>query len=135
MADVLACLLATGSGGVRRDETDRLHHRRPFLVVVAGARGLAEVMLPQMHHLMHERGEVLLGGARPEMRRVEGNLIGSLPAVQGAEAAPGKIAVGFILALHGDEATRQLAVKEALVKEIVGGGEIVIGSFSRVSGR
>jgi hypothetical protein len=41
--------------GVGRDEADRLHHPRPFLVVVADAQRLPEMMLLKVRHFMHER--------------------------------------------------------------------------------
>ena len=51
LAGFLAARLA-GIGGV---QADRVHFLGPFLVVIAGARGLAEMVLPQVDHLMHER--------------------------------------------------------------------------------
>ncbi|ESW70576.1 hypothetical protein X773_28275 [Mesorhizobium sp. LSJC285A00] len=42
---------------------DRMHFRRPFLVVVASPRGLAEMVLPKVRHLMGEGGKALLVGA------------------------------------------------------------------------
>src|SRR5690606_19075052 len=52
MAARLPRFLAAKLAGIGRVQPDRVDPRRPFLVVVAGARRLAEMVLPKVRHLM-----------------------------------------------------------------------------------
>lgn len=73
MAHRLTCLLASWLAGIGRHETDGVHHLRPFLVVICAAR-LAEVMLLEVTHFVHQSGEALLGRALAKVYRVECDL-------------------------------------------------------------
>jgi len=52
------------------------------------------------------------------MRRVQRDFVGDLRAVLRSEPAAGEIAIGFVLALQGHEAGRQLAAEQPIVEEI-----------------
>lgn len=127
MGHVLPHLLAARLAGIGGHQADRVHLGCPFLVVVTGAGRLAKMVLPEMHHLMHQGGQALLGGTVAEVRRIEGNLIGDDGAVSEAEPPAREIAVARLGPLHGDKAGRQLAGKQPLVEEGKSPVQAVIG--------
>src|SRR5271156_4541121 len=75
------------------------------------------MMLLQMRHLVNESRETGLGAALPEMRRIQRDLVGDFPAILRSEPVTGKIAVGALAPLHGDEARRQPAAEQLLVEK------------------
>ena len=97
-----------------RDQADFPHLRGPFLVVVAGPRRLAEMVLPEMGHFMRQRRQRSRRRAAGEVGRVQGDFVGHLLRVADAgEPLAGKIAVGSLVPLHGDEAGRELCRRTA----------------------
>jgi hypothetical protein len=71
----LASALPTRLAGIARHEAQLFHLRGPPFVVVAVAAGFAEMELPQVRHLVHERRDDLAVGAADECRRVERDLV------------------------------------------------------------
>ena len=119
---LLAGFLAAGLAGVGGDQADLPHFGRPFLVVVAGARRLAVMVLPEMHHFMHQRREHLGGRPAGEVGGVEGDFVRHLLRVgEAGEALAGEIAVGSLVPLHGDQARRELAGEQLAVEMVIGG--------------
>ena len=72
----LAGFLAAGLAGVGRDQPDLPHFRGPFLVVVAVPRRRAEMVLPEMDHLMNERRKHLRRCPAGEVGGVQGDFVG-----------------------------------------------------------
>lgn len=112
MAARLARFLAARPAGIGRVQPDRVHFRSPFLVVIAGARRLAEMVLPKVRHLMRQRRKALLVRPAFEVRRIQRDFVGDLRAVLRSEPAAREIPVGFVFALQGHEAGPQLAAEK-----------------------
>ena len=75
---LLAGFLAARLAGVGGDKADLPHFGGPLAVVVAVPRGLAEMVLPEVHHLVHERGQRFGRRAAGEVGRVQGDFVGDL---------------------------------------------------------
>ena len=131
MRHLLADFLAARLAGVGGNEADLPHLGGPWLVVVATPRRLALMVLPQMHHLVHERGQRFRGRAGGEVGRVQGDFVGDLLRVGNAgEALAREIPVSTLVPLHGDQAVRELAAEQLPVEMIIRGVQAGIGSWS-----
>ena len=127
MAHALAGHLSAFGSGVGWNQADGLHHRRPFLVVIAVAGRLAEMMLLQMAHLMNERRKRLPGRPIGKRVRIERNFVGDLLAVRLRPGIAPKVPVCPPLALQSDNAGRQLAREQIPVERIVSAFQLTIG--------
>ena len=92
----IAGLGAIVLAGRSRLQADRFHLLGPFLVVIAAPARLAEMVLPQMDHFMSEGGEHLFLWPVPEVRRVQGDLIGER-AVGTTKSIAAKIPVALLV--------------------------------------
>ncbi len=90
VAHLLPRLLAAWLSSVGGNQPKRTHLHGPFLVVVAGARRLAVVMLPEVGHLMHQGGEDFGGRPAAEVGGIQRNFIRGLAAIHGAKAPFGE---------------------------------------------
>src|SRR5256885_8758592 len=82
-------------------------------------RSLAEVVLPQVRHLMHQGLQRLDDGHGREVGGIERNLVRGA-AIQRRKARRREIAAGALFALQRDQAMGQGIVEQALVEVLVG---------------
>ena len=112
MGDAVSGPRGAGLSGCGRQEARYLHLVRPLDVVVPSdpVSSLPAVLLPEMDHLMHQRGENFGVRAPVKSRRIEGDLV-DWTAVRSAtcELRSRKIAASTRFALQGNERGRQLA--------------------------
>ena len=86
MTHLLTDFLAARLTGVAGMKADFLHLRGPFRVVVSAPARLAMMLLPEVHHFMHQRGERFPHGPVQEVLRVHRNLVGAIRAAYFPEA-------------------------------------------------
>ena len=102
-------------------------------MVAASARS-AEVLLPEVRHLVDEGGEDLRGAAAREAGRVEGDFVevGRLAwLLELRESLCMEIAIGSFVPLERDQARGELAVEESAVEMLVGAGEGSVAAGGR----
>ena len=100
MCHSLPSLLTAFFAGGTGDQTDAMHQLDPFSIVVAGTARMAEVVLFQMTHLMHQRREYLRSVSLLKVCWVERNLVCDLRCVpEGRDhlvgASPTRAMVGW----------------------------------------
>ena len=88
------------------DVYKRQHLGGPFAVVVAVARGLTEVVLPQMHLLVNQRRQNFQVGPTDKGIGVEGNFIAGLIGVAVVEPLGTKVPACGRMAVEGDQTRR-----------------------------
>src|SRR5215469_7564638 len=96
LPSLLAAFFARRTG----DQANAIHKLNPFSIVIAGTARIAEVVLFQMTHLVHQRRKYLASISLLKMRWVERNLVGDLRGITRAKPLVRKISVGARLALH-----------------------------------
>ena len=78
---------------------------------------------------MHQRRKRLGGRPAGEVGRVQGDFVRHLlRVVEAGETVAGKIAVGSLVPLHGDQARRELAAEQLAVEMVIGGVKAGIGA-------
>ena len=92
------------------------------------------MVLPKVRHLMGEGGKALLVRPALEVRRVQRDFVGDLRTILRPEPAAREIAIGFVLALQGHEAGRQLAAEKPVIEEIERPIQRGIGLRGRIGG-
>ena len=72
-----------------------------------------------MHHLVRQRREDFGDGAVPEVRRIEGNLIGN-GTVGASEPVTNEITVGALATLQGNEGIGKGVFEQRAIQRLVG---------------
>ncbi len=94
---------APRSAGVRGHQPQGFHLGGPFAVVVAVARGLTEVVLPQMHLLVNQRRQNFQVGSTDKGVGIEGDFIAGLIGVAVVEPLGAKVPACRRMAVEGDQ--------------------------------
>jgi hypothetical protein len=85
------------------DEADGIHLCGPLLVMVAAPTRLAVVLLPLMHHLMHDGRDDFAIGAIEKRARVQRNFVDDFVTAAVAEAFGCKESPTTLPTLHREE--------------------------------
>lgn len=131
VAHALAGLPAADFAGVRGDKADADHQLRPFLIVVALLGDVPEMVLPQVHHFMRERGQRFFV-TQTEVQRIECDLVRVDHAVERLELLVTEVAHRSRLALEGDQARGELVSEQDEIQETVGVAEVSVSRRGRI---
>ena len=119
-------LLAAGFTRVRRDQAHVQHQLDPCTVVVALLAGLAELLLLEVCHLMHQRRQHGFQCA-VHGRRVQGDLMRRVAIFAMRELFGPEVAIGLARRPQGEQHRRQAIIEQGLVEVIERAVERIIG--------
>jgi len=106
--------------GTGRHQAYAFHLRGPFGIVIAPPAGLAVVMLPEMHHLMHQGLQAMQHPKRGEIVRIDGDFVRGCGPGRAGELLGAEIAAAMGLALHGDQAIGQGVAEQLGIEHSIG---------------